>query len=80
VTKLSEEFSALSMTDRPTRDGSWSLIIVTMLFVAYGVWSWYQIQDLKELRIEVQELRSQVNEHQVELAKQQIRLDDVEDE
>ena len=75
-----DEFSAQPEAERPTRDGSWGLIIVTMLFIAYGVWSWYQIHDLQKLRIEVRELRSQVNEHQVELSKLQIRLDDVDGE
>ncbi len=53
---------------------------MTMLFVAYGVWSWYQIRDLQKLRIEVRELRSQVDGHQVELSKLQIRIEDVDGE
>ncbi len=67
------------MTERPARDGSWSLIIVTMLFVAYGVWSWYQIQELQRLRAEVRELKLQLDNHQVELSRLQIQSLTVQD-
>ena len=77
-----DDFSAnspgrVSRSERALRDGSsWSLMIVTMLFLAYGVWSGYQIHELQQLRIEVRKLRSQVNNHQVELSKLHVHIID----
>jgi hypothetical protein len=70
------EYDDPPIYQRPAREGSWGLIIVTMLCVAYGVWSWRQIQDLKELRIEVRQLHSDLDNHRFELSKLQVRIQD----
>lgn len=75
---MSIDFDDPPIIERPARDGSWGLALVTMLFVAYGVWSWYQIRDVRQLRIEIRDLRSEVNTHRVELSKLHVRLEEEE--
>lgn len=61
------------MNERPARDGSWGLVILTMIFIGFAIWSGYQIRDLQELREEVRELKLQVDNHQVELSRFRVR-------
>lgn len=76
-----DEFSpnssrGISRAESPREGSSWSLIIVTMFFLAYGIWSGYQIHDLRQLRAEVRDLKSRVDNHQVELSKLQVHIND----